>query len=342
MNNKKISLFLVLSSIIAVLFVSGCIGQSSNLVGSSSGIVIKNVYTDPQQDLIETGEDLNIFYELENIGGTTATNLKTTIYGFTWIPENDRLANYCYPKPSCSGGYTLYPPDSITKSPGGIQAINMKIPIRKDLLPAGLKKTFPLTIRSSYDYKTVATATLQGYSKNRYNRDIQLGNQQPVITEAAIPIQKTIADTPISIAISGPDKMIVHNVASSGSFKFTYRITFSNVGQGYPITNGEEGLLVVKSLKIEGPGVTFSDCLDQTTQSNELNEVNVKLRGSSVTKSCTIEITNSKSSEDSWYNREFNAINIYFDLDYMYFVEKSFSVSITASPTYTGEGYTVV
>lgn len=336
MNNRKLPLLFAFSSLIAILLVSGCIGQSTSLSGSSSGIVIKNIYTDPQQDLIETGDDLNIFYELENIGGTTATNVKTTIYGLTWIPENDRMQNYCFPTPSCTQGYTLYPPDPITKSPGGIQAINIKIPIRKDLLPAGLKKTFPLNIRSSYDYKTLATATLQGYSKNRYNRDIQLGNQQPVIAEASIPIQKTIADTPISITITGPDKMIVHDVNNFASFKFTYRITFSNIGQGYPITNNEEGVLMIKSLKIEGPGVSFSDCLDQSTQSKELNGIAVKLRGPSVTKSCTIQIDNSKASEDSWFNREFNTLNMYFDIDYRYFVEKEFSISITAP--ISGEG----
>jgi len=339
-------LFIILIAVIGIVFVSGCINQSSDIQGSENGLVIKNIYTEPQQDLIETGETLNIYYELENVGGTTASNVATTIYGLTWISEQNRLQQYCFPLPNCKSGLSMYPPDQTTKSPGAIETIHMSMRIPENLLPAGLKKTFPMKIRTSYDYKTSATATFNAYSKTRYNRDLQLGNQVPVMSDSSIPVQTTIAGTPISVSITGPDKIIVHDVKSGeDTFRYTYHITFTNVGQGYPITinkntkRPDEGLINIKEMRIEGPGVLFYNCMDSESpvNSNKFSTI-VKLRGRSVTKSCTISIKNSPSNPSSWYNREYNPLNLYLDMSYRYFLERDFSISISASPTYTGSG----
>ncbi|MBI5332563.1 MAG: hypothetical protein HZB65_03250 [Candidatus Aenigmarchaeota archaeon] len=346
---------ILIFAIIGILLVSGCVGQK-DISGSASGIVIKNIYTDPQQDMIETGSNLNIYYELENIGGTTARDVKSTIYGMTWIDEIDRLNKYCIPLEKCNNGLSLYPPDPVTKSSGGIETVAfIDIKLKENLLPSGLRKTFPLKIRASYNYETSGTVSLEAYSKKRYNRDIQLGNQALITAESSIPVQTTIAGTPISVSISGPDKIIVNDaiVGKESKTKYTYHITFTNIGEGYPISHDNdtisgsndekylgEGLLRVKEFRIEGPGVNVYSCLDydanefRTALEKSPSELTIKLRGRSVTKSCTIEILNKPGQDDqsriTWNNREFNPINLYFDLTYRYFVEKDFSITVTA------------
>ena len=329
--------FVMCFAVIVAVAISGCIGQQQ--ITGDNGVTIKGLYTDPQQDLIEVGDKLDIYYELQNIGGTVATNVMTTVYGITWIPETERLEKYCEPIPNCQRGLTLYPPDPITKSPGGTKTIHFQILIDKDKvpLPSGLKKTFPLKLRTSFDYKTGATTVLQGYSKKRYITELQLGNQQTVIGDVSTPVQTVITGTPISVSISGPDKIVVNDATQNEpdrTIRYTYDITFTNAGSGYPIQplenfgEGTEQGIIATKLRIEGPGTTLYDCLDQNIQGNELNTV-VKLRGGSVTKSCTIEIKNNYNDENSWFNREFNTINMYFDLSYRYFAEKDFSISIT-------------
>ena len=342
--NFKYSKPLVLVFVlIGVLLVSGCVNQSAASSGSPSGLVIKNVYTDPQQDLIEAGDELKIYYDIQNTGGTIARNVQTTIYGFTWISEEDRLNN----KELFKIIDALYPPDPITKSAGETDnvAFDIKVPEGEKLLSRGLRKTFPLKIRASYDYETSATTSILGYSRTRYIRDLQTGSQTPIISETQLPVQTTISGTPLAISVSGPDKLIIHDVKSgqpSQQFRYTYHITLTNIGQGYPITYGgqnnaanQEGLVKL-DMRIEGAAVKFYDCLENKNV-DKIEDSLIKLRSGSTTFSCTISIQNEALpsgqyealGRDSWGNREFDTINLYFHATYRYFLEKDFSVTIT-------------
>ncbi len=323
--NSHLKAFVIFSAIISVMIISGCVGQT-DLTTSTNGIVIRDVYTDPPSDLLETGDVLTVYYQIENVGGTVATNVYTTIFGFPWITDEQRIANYCHP--SCTSGKTLYPPDIVTGSLGGLEPVSFKILVPEDILPPGVRKTFTPTIRVVYTYRTETASIIPVYGKQRYNRDIQTGGIQQVL-ESSIPIQTTISGTPLSVSLTGPDKIVVPQSDKTESRKYTYQVTFSDIGQGHPITGNVPGLIVIKSMRIEGHGAYFENCLDVDSQGKEIVNKEIKLIGSSVTKSCTIGVENNKGDESSWNDREFDTINIFFEIDYEYFIESDFSVTIS-------------
>ena len=95
--------------------------------------------------------------------------------------------------------------------------------------------------------------------------------------------------------------------------------------------------IIVSNVKIEGPGVVFRDCLDQNTAGDTQLTTAIRLRGGSVTKTCTLEIINNEGNDESWNSREFSPINIFFDLSYRYFVEKDISITVTAPIDYDAQ-----
>ncbi len=380
---NKFTLLLILS-LVGIISVSGCIGQSPQ-GSSSNGLIIKNVYTDPPSDLIKVTDQIVIFFEVENVGAFKAKNVFVEVSGANWAPsESTRVLLG-----------DINPPDPITNSPGGLKPVAMRIPA--PIVPEGSTVTYPLKIRVTYNYGSSAAIIIPAYSEQRYQRDIQQGKLTPTTTSELI-VQQSKLPTPIKVSVLGPDKMVVPNYPYE---EFNYHITFTNIGDGVPITSGQDGL-VHGGLWITGPGAYFKNCLGLMTDSfanNPLwttptgintiqnlwqfyyqntntralvryddnswgyafeyssggfalgiNSVNafvryptildweflgsyingIKLRTGtrSVTRPCTIAIDN--QGRGGWESRETDTITLNFDLRYTYYIEKDFTISITA------------
>jgi len=148
----------------------------------------------------------------------------------------------------------INPPDPITDSPGGLKPVIIKIPT--PVVPEGTTVKYPLKIRVIYNYGASASVVIPGYSNQRYQRDVQ----QTKLTKTSITqlnVQQSTLPTPIRVSISGPDKMVIPQQPYE---EFNYHITFSNIGDGVPVTENIDGL-IYGGIWVTGPGAYFQNCL---------------------------------------------------------------------------------
>jgi len=259
MPSKKILLPFVLALMIAV---SGCIGQQQKVVVGQNGLAITDFYTEPSENNIESGEEMNIYLVAENVGGTTAKNVVAELLGVDWV--SNRLYARQNPVDALGNpvGFTLIPPNPQYGTPGQTQQFSwLKLPT--PYVSEGLHKTYNLKARLTYEYATSAatdSTALTAYSKSWYDTLLQQGKIGSVSSNMPVPVIHSIDPTPITVSMTGPDKIIVPEARPYSWYQvYTYKITISNVGGGVPITNGEDGLIYAK-IWLNGPGY-FQDCL---------------------------------------------------------------------------------
>ena len=64
-----------------------CIGQAT--VPVNDGLVVKDVVVDPPEIESYSG-NINVFASVENVGGTTAKNVKAELLGASWLDASSR------------------------------------------------------------------------------------------------------------------------------------------------------------------------------------------------------------------------------------------------------------
>ncbi|MBI5061023.1 MAG: hypothetical protein HZB67_01800 [Candidatus Aenigmarchaeota archaeon] len=247
-------IFLLL--LIPIIAASGCIGQSQTNIIGQNGLQVKDFYTDPSEDRIESGDVIDVTLAVENVGGTTAQNVQAELLGADWVggrlyPQNEGWLS----DDNGDGvlGNTLSPPNPQYGYPGVTRTALWRIPT--PVVPEGLHKTYNLKARITYDYSTKAAATIRAYSRRFFDAQLQQG-KQIAAANSIIAVQHTIDPAPITVSISGPDKIVVPERSYQA---YTYQITFTNVGGGAPITNGVDGL-IYGSIWLNGPAY-FVDCM---------------------------------------------------------------------------------
>ena len=111
---KVIPILLIAIALSLTVFSAGCIqgGNRTVTVSSTDGIVIKEFSTD--LDRYEKAEPIPLYLDIENVGGTTANDVKLYILGASWDDTP------CPGNVSCDS-YTLSdsmsPPDLSTQPP---------------------------------------------------------------------------------------------------------------------------------------------------------------------------------------------------------------------------------
>lgn len=291
--------------IIPLLLLVGCVQQPQGQVkiDSSNGIIINEFSAYPT--LAEYGEDtISVWMDIENVGGTTARNIVvelTGLSGFNERPDKKTISE-------------LSPPDIVSGTPGDFKSFEWELtPIN---VGEGIKHTFNVIGRVSFDYTTTAVATIPVYSKKEYRRLQERGQ----MIKDTIDITNTHA--PVKVYISGE----VPFVARHADEEAAYRIEFVNVGAGVPNTNNVEGLIGGK-IRLTGP-VEFSDCFG-VTSGNEItldvtgNDPNkqIKIRkGESAKKGCSIKLIEEPKPQDT--------ITFTFDLSYRYYVQSEVPITI--------------
>ncbi|MBI2583622.1 MAG: hypothetical protein HYW25_03060 [Candidatus Aenigmarchaeota archaeon] len=251
LNEKHGKSRILIFAILSIILASGCIGQSSTPLGSD-GLVIENMFIDPPETDIQSGELITIRADVQNVGSATARGVVAELIGASWLPGgSDAITTQILGDMS--------PPDPRFGLPGHVRQIGFRIPA--PLLPEGQKANFDLKIRVNYDYETTSIAQVQGYGRERYNTLFQQGKVTPPVP-SSLPVQVS-RNVPVTINVIGPDKVVV---GPSQYEEYTYQITFSNVGSQLPITPRADGTvedgLIWGTLWVLGPGVFFSNCLD--------------------------------------------------------------------------------
>ncbi|GEM_PF-2189095 len=261
-----------LLAVFSIVFIAGCIGQSAEPIGTINGLVVKNLFVDPPQDQIQSGEFITVTADIENVGGSSARNVVAELVGASWLNLNDpavqnsvlsgqiRLRNFEFDEDGDGlSGTTITGPEPRFGLPGQLKTVSFRLPA--PLLSEGQKANFDLKVRISYDYETSAIASVKGYSRERYNTLFQQGKITPPTT-AALPTQVS-PNVPITISITGPDKLII------GPFpydEYTYQFSFNNIGTSVPVTlspatNRQEDGLLLGTIWVQGPGVFWRRCL---------------------------------------------------------------------------------
>jgi hypothetical protein len=200
--------------------------------------------------------------------------------------------------------------------------------LRPPMLPEGVTTDYKILARTSFFYSTNAHMNLDAWSKQEEKYRLDKGF--PV----TLPVVVDNSEGPIQVMVTSARNPIVVNPQSfSGPIQFeNIRFDFVNVGNGFPLsTSGVEmpGMsptvergFIFATISVNGPGVFFSDCLDQTGTEIFLTGERVanlvRLRGStqSVPVACEIAIDRAQFA-----TRPVASISFDVNLFYRYFVD---------------------
>ncbi len=322
---RKIIPILVVAVVLSLtVFSSGCIGEKNKTptIMSTDGVIIKQFYTD--YDTYESTEKIPLYLEVENVGGTTAENVKVDILGASWTsnacPGESGTAS-C-PQPLAT---ELPPPDKTTGEKGGRVVKSWKIDPFSDL-PEGVDYTGELTARVLYDYKSNGEVDIYVINKKYYRTLKTQGKTLPTIKS----MKNSDGPIHLSIDTAGLPIIVDDSVTSSNPKEFQIRLYIKNVGSGLPIkkkgSDGEEGKITVNIRafgKVGNSDVNLVSCEGEnkfTKNGDWLSGDVILRRGGSALVICTIKLES--------HPELYTPISIIMKTDYRYFTEKSTPIRI--------------
>jgi hypothetical protein len=323
-----LGLFLLL-----VVFIAGCVNTRPIILDSDNGIKITSFEASPES--AEFFDQVFFDLEFENVGGTTAEEVKVEILGLkdSWRRSTDLndFVNSDVTKKINS----MKPPIRTENRAGDFELFSSNY--YPPFVPKGTEASFPVTARIVYNYATTGTITIPIVSKS-------LQNSRP--TGGKIKISNTFAPLQISLR-NGPDPLVVDDVICKNLGKCTqeetYIIEFVNKGDGLLLTNKEvpesEGSIINGTIKILGSGATFSECIGFSSYDGKTVSFNQYIRNTEgsvnlidLTKlrtdgkfsiPCKINIDRSKFKEtDSTF------IILSVEMRYKYFVEETRNIKV--------------
>jgi len=303
-----------------VIFIAGCVSNQPVSVDQNRGLTITSFEANPTQ--VNDGELVLFEVEVANIGGTTARNAQIDFFGI----EDQWRTSFGNPVDSTRTKLlrTLRPPEPARNVPGDTQLVQDEL-MPPDI-PQGVTPTLTVEARVSYDYNTSGFIDIPALSEEEARR--KEINKQPVsaptVVNSAGPIHMSM-DTkfsPIRVDTTGNDDTI-----------WSLRITFTNVGDGFPITTEDDarfrgaGGKLSGTIQLLGPGAEFSDCLG-VTSGTEINlddaDITLRIRQSKTASlACTIRIDRTE-----WGDRPEDSIKLIFNLFYRYYVSSRASVTV--------------
>jgi hypothetical protein len=161
---KKLLLIL---SIITVIYVSGCIGGSTdNTLGN--GVVIQG--WQPDFSSVESSEPIKFFLKVQNQGETLAENVVATIMGIDTREWGLSSNKYEFGD--------MRAPDTATNTPGEVKTYYYT-GLTAPKLPKGTSFTYEPIVRVTYDYKTISQKPITVVDVNELRRLIQQGETIP-------------------------------------------------------------------------------------------------------------------------------------------------------------------
>lgn len=229
----------------------------------------------------------------------------------------------------------MTPPDLEQNRPGQFQTVQWIL--RPPMLPEGVTVPYDITSRVTYMYYSTASANIQVFNKNEYQRRLNL-NQQ---VDYPISVVNTNG-APIKVEITkGTSPVIVNNDPYGGNYEIAnYMIDFKNVGDGWPlpVTQGSDDGLIFGAIRIVGDGVDVIDCLGQSMVGSSGNEKTVVLNNQALAKlrsdkrapfGCTLGFR-----KDVWNDKPMGTVSMTFDLYYGYYIDKTVTVAVKGREGY--------
>lgn len=301
--------------VFAILLVAGCTGTGTVKV-SPNGISINRFIASPTEE--RTGGIVLFDLEIENVGGTTARNVRVDLFGVEkqWRNTDGSLVTSTLTK---FGTVTLKPPNQETQVPGGFKITQWQL-MTPDV-PQGVAPSLPVEARVSFDYNTSGFLRIPAVSDQEL--EIRRIKNQPI---ASPEIVNSEGPLKITIAERFSRHIIVDTEDPAPGESIPLRIEFTNVGDGFPITEGESGK-ITGTIRLFGPGAEFEDCLG-TRGGTEVNldnaEIPTKLRDTqSVPVACNINIDKAQ-----WGGRPEDSFTLVFNIFYRYYVRQSVQVKV--------------
>jgi hypothetical protein len=238
---------------------------------------------------------------------------------------------------------SMAPPEPDINKPGQFQTVQWLL--RPPMLPEGVTVPYDITARLTYLYYSTATANIQVFNRDEYDRRLNLKQQ----VSYPITVQNTIG-APVKVEITkGTSPVIVSNDPYSGQYEIAnYIIEFDNVGDGWPlpVTQGSDDGFIFGAIKIVGDGVDVIDCagFQQMATAGGIvipinNQQLIKLRSDKRAPfGCTLGFR-----KDVWQNKPMGTVSMIFDLYYGYYLDKKATVTVKGRQGYhpSQSGYIV-
>lgn len=215
---------------IMIILAAGCIGTTRPVkVSASDGLQINDFSADIND--VYSGEQVRLNLEVENIGGTTARNVKTTLFGSVdiWNPQ---------PMPDSSNSLLaeqMKPPVIGSNTPG--EFTRRIWTVTAPYLPEGLSESYSIGVRAGYDYTTTSVTPLDIITYDQFD----LLRKQGGFAQTATFSQNSNA--PIKIQLDALSPVRPRSQCTSSvcpGIKETFTLTLVNIGSGVPFKFGTD------------------------------------------------------------------------------------------------------
>ncbi len=303
-----------------MILAAGCINQPGSVtIDKDNGITITNFSADPYE--VSYDDLIFITMDIENVGGTKATEVEARLYGVEEIFRHTN-GNIIHSVPEKNFG-DMNAPNELDNVPG--ESKTWTYTLLPPQIPEGVTTTFTVTGRTTFKYHTTGTITIPAYSKTLYNAKLKQDEEVETVTN----VDNTYA--PIQISLKKGTSPVLVDDTKNGTQEAIYIIQFQNVGNGYPVTEDVIGRMYGK-ITVSGLGVNFADCLGATSGNEvSINETNidlVKLRSDgNVPVGCSISIDREK-----WSSTASGSILFNVDMNYKYYVDEDVNIKVHGKP----------
>jgi len=224
--------YLLLILLISIVFISGCIGQTTTKTKSTNGLVISDFSFGV--DSIVSGETIDLDMEIENVGDAKATQITAELFG----PEMAETAD------SVTWGVTN--PDGKGNRKISIGSLDPSDPTTGFVpfwtgswvltAPKDLVSDTPYTfnVRLDYRYTTTFTGVLTVMSSD-YIRSRPKDERDKLYASGGVSQQVT-SGGPLLIEAASGSHFVIKTGEEAGKTK-TINFKVTNVGSGFPYSN---------------------------------------------------------------------------------------------------------
>lgn len=272
---KKILVFLV-------IFMAGCVSSTQTSV-TGNGVSI-NTFGSDLPDYV-TGDKVEIGYEIQNNGGTEATNVWALLFGLNSVEWGIDSSTKNPTKVASS----LEGPLEDAKLPGDSETGRWKLIAPN--VPQGISQNYNALLRVFYTYGSKASATVPIITEDEFKRMRANNEAMPNIGTTFI------SKGPLNININARSPEVMRN--DTDTFRVVVNIENNGGGSVFDhaafdgFSEGNEASASVSQdsmnkfrIRIEAQGVTASDCAALGSEQTE------SLRnGKSMTYNCELKIT---------------------------------------------------